>query len=165
LKNWVNFVADNALIFFIFGFIITAVSLFFVKNLNIEAFPDPSPPVIEIVTIYPGKSAEEIERQVTIPLEISLAGMRGLKRINTISLYGLSDIKCSFSYDVTYREARQEVINRLANTDLPPGVSPSIIPNPIGEVLRYAVIGNKNLIDLRTIQDWTVARYLKTAGV
>lgn len=163
MKKWVNFVADNALIFFIFGFIITAVSLFFVKNLNIEAFPDPSPPVIEIVTLYPGKSAEEIERQVTIPLEISLAGMRGLKRINTISLYGLSDIKCSFSYDVTYREARQEVINRLANADLPPGVSPSIIPNPIGEVLRYAVIGNKNLIDLRTIQDWTVARYLKTA--
>jgi len=163
VKKWVNFVADNALIFFIFGFIITTVSLFFVKNLNIEAFPDPSPPVIEIVTIYPGKSAEEIERQVTIPLEISLAGMRGLKRINTISLYGLSDIKCSFSYDVTYREARQEVINRLANADLPPGVSPSIIPNPIGEVLRYAVIGNKNLIDLRTIQDWTVARYLKTA--
>ncbi|WP_299227203.1 efflux RND transporter permease subunit [Sulfurihydrogenibium sp.] len=163
MKNWVNFVADNALIFFIFGFIITAISLFFVKNLNIEAFPDPSPPVIEIVTIYPGKSAEEIERQVTIPLEISLAGMRGLKRINTISLYGLSDIKCSFSYDVTYREARQEVINRLANADLPPGVSPSIIPNPIGEALRYAVIGNKNLIDLRTIQDWTVARYLKTA--
>ncbi len=128
-----------------------------------EAFPDPSPPVIEIVSLYPGRSAEEVERQITVPLEIALSGMRGLKRINSVSLYGLSDIKCTFSYEVSYREARQEVINRLSGVSLPDGVSPQIIPNPIGEVMRYVLVGPKNLMELRTLQDWVVSRYLKTA--
>jgi len=163
LKKWINFVADNAILFFILTIIVAVVSVFLIKNLNVEAFPDPSPPVIEIVSIYPGRSAEEIEKQITIPLEVALSGMKGLKRVNSVSLYGLSDIKCQFSYDVTYAEARQEVINRLAVVSLPDGVSPQIIPNPIGEVMRYALVGNRNLMELRTIQDWVVSRYLKTA--
>jgi len=163
MRNFVNFIVDNAILFFILTVVLGGVAVFLLKNLNVEAFPDPSPPVIEIVTLYPGRSAEEVEKQITVPLEISLAGMRGLKRINSISLYGLSDIKCQFSYDVSYREARQEVINRLAVVNLPEGVSPRIIPTPIGEVMRYALIGNRNLMELRTLQDWVVSRYLKTA--
>jgi heavy metal efflux system protein len=163
MRSWINFVADNAIVFLLFGLIFTLVFGIFLKNLNVEAFPDPSPPVIEIVTLYPGRSAEEVERQITIPLEIALAGMRELRRINSISLYGLSDIKCTFSYDIPYKEARQEVINRISIVSLPDGVQPRIIPNPIGEVVRYAVMGNRNLMDLRTIQDWIIARYLKTA--
>jgi cobalt-zinc-cadmium resistance protein CzcA len=115
------------------------------------------------VTIYEGKSAEELERQVTVPTEIALAGMPGLERIDSISLYGLSDIKCKFSYGVPYRDARQEVINRLSNLTLPDNLQPSIIPNMVGEVMRYTLTGSANLMELRTIQDWTVARYLKTA--
>ncbi|MCS7285359.1 MAG: efflux RND transporter permease subunit, partial [Hydrogenobacter thermophilus] len=163
MKRWTNFIIDNALLFLILGVVVFALCTLFLKNLNIEAFPDPSPPVIEIVTIYPGRSAEEVERQITVPLEISLAGMRGLHRINSISLYGLSDIKCTFSYDIPYIQARQEVINRLSIVVLPDNASPQIIPNPMGEVMRYVLVGSRDLMELRTLQDWVVARYLKTA--
>ncbi|GBD04093.1 Cobalt-zinc-cadmium resistance protein CzcA [bacterium HR19] len=163
MKRWIIFVSDNALLFLIFGIAFSVSCALFLRNLNVEAFPDPSPPVIEIVTLYPGRSAEEVERQITIPLEIALAGMRGLRRINSISLYGLSDIKCTFSYDVSYMQARQEVINRISIVSLPDNASPRIIPNPIGEVMRYAVVGNRDLMELRTIQDWVIARYLRTA--
>lgn len=163
MRRWTNFIIDNALLFLILGVVVFALCTLFLKNLNIEAFPDPSPPVIEIVTIYPGRSAEEVERQITVPLEISLAGMRGLHRINSISLYGLSDIKCTFSYDIPYIQARQEVINRLSIVVLPDNASPQIIPNPMGEVMRYVLVGSRDLMELRTLQDWVVARYLKTA--
>src|SRR5208283_2891832 len=163
MKNWVTFVSDQSLLFLLLIAAIFALSIFFVKDLNVEAFPDPAPPVIEIVSIYEGRSAEEVERQITLQLEIALSGMLGLERINAISLYGLSDIKCKFSYGTAYREAKQEVINRLSEVTLPDQVQPSIIPNPFGEVMRYSMVGSDNLMELRTIQDWTVARYLKTA--
>ncbi len=68
-----------------------------------------------------------------------------------------------FSYDVPYVQARQEVINRLSTVSLPDNASPQIIPNPLGEVMRYVLVGNRNLMELRTLQDWVVSRYLKTA--
>ena len=113
------------------------ICLYLVKDLNVEAFPDPSPPMVEIVTIYEGRSAEEVEKRITLPIEIGLASMRGMERLNSISLYGLSDIKCKFSYNIPYREARQEVINRLADTSVPDGVQPNIIASPMGEVMQY----------------------------
>ncbi|MGB9766252.1 MAG: efflux RND transporter permease subunit [Sulfurihydrogenibium sp.] len=157
-----RFVVENAVAILLINFILVVSSLFIVRQLNIEVFPDPSPPIVEIVTVYEGRSAEEVEKQITIPLEVALAGMPGLENIYSISLYGLSDIKCRFSFDVTYKDARQEVLNRLSQVNLPPNVSPSINPSPIGEVMRYRVKGNRSLIDLRTIQDWIVARNLQT---
>ncbi|WP_297887925.1 CusA/CzcA family heavy metal efflux RND transporter [Sulfurihydrogenibium sp.] len=157
-----KFVVENAVAILLINFILITSSLFIVRQLNIEVFPDPSPPIVEIVTVYEGRSAEEVEKQITIPLEVALAGMSGLENIYSISLYGLSDIKCRFSFDVSYKEARQEVLNRLAQVNLPPNVSPSINPSPIGEVMRYRVKGNRPLVDLRTIQDWIVARNLQT---
>jgi cobalt-zinc-cadmium resistance protein CzcA len=163
MRKWIIFVTENSLLFLLLIASAFFLSLFFVKNLNVEAFPDPAPPIVEIVTLYEGRSAEEIERQLTVPIEVALAGMEGLERINSISLYGLSDIKCKFSYATVYRAAKQEVINRLANAVLPNGIQPFIIANPIGEVVRYSLEGPENLQELRTLQDWTVARYLKTA--
>ncbi|SHK33854.1 efflux RND transporter permease subunit [Thermocrinis minervae] len=163
MKRWINFVLDNAKLFVILGVLLFIASVFLIRGLNIEAFPDPSPPVIEIVALYPGKSAHDVEKRITIPLEIALSGMPGLKVINSISTYGLSDIKCKFSYEVTYQQARQEVINRISMLSLPDQVTPQIIPNPTGEVMRYMLVGNRNLMDLRTIQDWIVIRYIKTA--
>lgn len=157
-----RFVIENAIAILLINFILIVSAIFIVRQLNIEVFPDPSPPIVEIVTVYEGRSAEEVEKQITIPLEVALAGMPGLENIYSISLYGLSDIKCRFSFDVSYKEARQEVLNRLAQVNLPPNVSPSINPSPIGEVMRYRVKGNRSLVDLRTIQDWVVARNLQT---
>src|SRR5271169_4388806 len=163
MKKWVIFITDNSLLLFLVIAAVFIISLFFVKDLNVEAFPDPAPPIVEIIAIYEGRSAEEVERQITVSLEVALAGMEGLESVNSISLYGLSDIKCKFSYGVNYKEAKQEVLNRLANVTLPDGVQPSIIPNPFGEVMRYTLVGSENMLELRTLQDWTVARYLKTA--
>jgi heavy metal efflux system protein len=163
MKKWVLFVMEHSLLVLLLiasGFLL---SLFLVRNLNVEAFPDPAPPIVEIVTIFQGRSAEEVERQMTVPIEVALAGMEGLDRINSVSLYGLSDIKCKFSYATNYRQAKQEVLNRLANVTLPDNIQPSIIPNPMGEVTRYSLEGLENLMELRSLQDWTVARYLKTA--
>ncbi|MBF0536834.1 MAG: efflux RND transporter permease subunit [Nitrospirae bacterium] len=163
MRKWVIFVSHHSLLFILLTSSAFALSLFFVKDLNVEAFPDPAPPIVELVSLFEGRSAEEVERQITVPIEVALAGMEGLERINSISLYGLSDVKCKFTYGINYKESKQEVINRLANVTLPYGIQPSIIPNPIGEVMRYNVTGSDNLLELRTIQDWTVARHLKTA--
>ncbi len=163
MRRWIIFITDNSFAFLLLGICGFLISIFLVRDLNVEAFPDPSPPMVEIVSIYEGKSAEEVEKRITLPLEVGLASMRGMERINSVSLYGLSDVKCKFSYDIPYREARQEVINRLSDTPLPDGVQPNIIASPMGEVMQYVVYGSNNLMELRTLQDWVVARYLKTA--
>ncbi len=164
MRRWTIFVTTRSGLILVLLLTIFGMSLFVVRGLNVEAFPDPSPPMVDIVTIWEGKSAEEVERRITIPIEIGLAGMRGLERINSVSLYGLSDIKCKFSYDIPYLQARQEVINRLADIPpLPDGVQPNLIPSPMGEVMQYVLYGSNNLMELRTLQDWTIGRYLRTA--
>src|SRR6476660_10030794 len=99
------------------------------KQLNIEAYADPTPPMVDIVTQSPGLSAEEIERYITIPIETQTAGIRNLRAIRTISLYGLSDVKLQFTFDYTYDEALQQVLNRLSQLpQLPNNVQPQISP-------------------------------------
>lgn len=163
MRKLTVFVTTHSAILLVLAITIFFISLFIVKDLNVEAFPDPSAPSIEIVAIYEGKSAEEVERRITIPLEVGLAGMRSMVRLNSISIYGLSDVKCRFSFDVSYREAKQEVINRLSGISLPDGVQANIIAGDMGEVMQYVVSGSNNLMELRTLQDWTIGRYIKTA--
>src|SRR5881296_238365 len=133
-------------------------------QLNIEAYPDPSPPMAEVITQYPGQSAEEIERYVTIPIEIGMAGIPGLEHVRSISLYGLSSVKVQFSYDTDYYFALQQVLNRLNNLTLPNSIQPFISPeSAVGEVFRYQLIGPEySLTDLKTLQDWVLTRRYKT---
>src|SRR4030088_237694 len=116
------------------------------KQLNIEAYPDPTPPMVDIVTQSPGLSAEEIERYITIPLETQIAGIKNLKVIRTISLYSLSDVKLQFSFDYTYEQALQQVLNRLSQlAPLLNNAQPQISPlSPIGEIYRYRLVGAPN---------------------
>jgi cobalt-zinc-cadmium resistance protein CzcA len=133
--------------------------------LNIEAYPDPVPPLVDIVTQNGGQSAEEIERYITIPIEVQMAGIPNVNAIRSISLFGLSDVKIQFTYDFTYQQAEQWVINRLSQlSGLPNGVQPSISPtSPIGEIFRYRVVGpaNYSVADLKTIEDWILERRFK----
>src|SRR5262245_18507978 len=109
-------------------------------HVNVEAYPDPAPPIIEVVAQFPGASAEEVERQVTIPLEVTLANMPGLKYMRSKSLFGLSHLRNQFDYGIDYEKAKQEVINRLQQAQLPSGVTPQISPaSPTGEILRYTL--------------------------
>ena len=132
------------------------------KQLNIEAYPDPTPPMVDIVTQSPGLSSEEIERYITIPIETQVAGIKNLRTIRTISLYGLSDVKLQFSFDYTYEEALQQVLNRLSQlAPLPGNVQPGISPlSPTGEIFRYRLKGppNYSVLDLKTLQDWVLQR-------
>jgi cobalt-zinc-cadmium resistance protein CzcA len=134
-------------------------------TLNIEAYPDPVPPLVDIVTQSTGQSAEEIERYITIPLEIQMAGIPNVQAIRTISLFGLSDVKVQFTYDFTYTQAEQWVINRLSQLGaLPNGAQPQLSPtSPIGEIFRYRVAGpaNYSVTDLKTLQDWVLERRFK----
>jgi heavy metal efflux system protein len=134
-------------------------------TLNIEAYPDPVPPLVDIVTQSTGQSAEEIERYITIPLEIQMAGIPNLQAIRTISLFGLSDVKVQFTYDFTYTQAEQWVTNRLSQLgNLPNGAQPQISPtSPIGEIFRYRVVGppNYSVTDLKTLEDWVLERRFK----
>jgi heavy metal efflux system protein len=123
------------------------------------------PPRVEIITQNPGQSAEEIERYITIPIEIQMTGLRHVRSLRTISLFGLSDVRVEFTYDYTYDEAEAKVINRLSQVPpLPNGATPTISPaSPIGEIYRYRVVGplGYSVTDLRTIQDWILERRFK----
>jgi cobalt-zinc-cadmium resistance protein CzcA len=145
----------------LFAFMIVGGLLAF-RQLNIEAYPDPTPPMVDIVTQSPGLSSEEIERYITIPIETQVAGIKNLRTIRTISLYGLSDVKLQFSFDYTYDEALQQVLNRLSQmSPLPGNVQPGISPlSAIGEIYRYRLVGpsNYSVLDLKTLQDWVLQR-------
>ncbi len=139
--------------------------LFAYRTLNIEAYPDPVPPLVDIITQNPGQSSEEIERYITVPIEVQMAGLPFVQAIRTISLFGLSDVKVQFTYDVTYERASQLVLNRLAQLPpLPNGVQPVLSPtSPIGEIFRYRVVGPPGftVTDLKTLQDWVLQRRFK----
>src|SRR5215470_7904919 len=131
-------------------------------RLNIEAYPDPVPPLVDIVTQNPGQSAEEIERYITIPIEVDVAVAPYLTAMRTISLFGLSDVKLQFTYDLTYEEAEQKVLNRLSQLPaLQNQAQPTISPwSPTGEIYRYQLVGpaGYSVMDLKTLQDWIIAR-------
>ncbi len=131
--------------------------------LDVVAYPDPSPPMIEVITQYPGWSAEQMERAITLPIEIALQGMPGLTDIRSLSIFGLSDIKVYFQFGTDYFRDRQEVLNRLQLITLPQNVQPAISPwSAIAEIYRYEVEGaGKSLTDLKTIQEWQIRREFK----
>ena len=149
----------------VLGLVLIAGIISFMR-LNIEAYPDPVPPLVDIVTQSSGQSAEEIERYITIPIEIQMAGLPNVSTVRTISLFGLSDVKVQFTYDVTYEQAEQRVINRLAQlAPLPNGAQPQLSPtSPIGEIYRYRVKGppGYSVTDLKTLQNWVLERRFKT---
>jgi heavy metal efflux system protein len=144
---------------------VLGLGLYCYKQLDIEAYPNPVPPMIEIITQPNGWSAEEVERYVTIPLENGLNGMIDLDHIRSQSLFGLSDVKCYFTWAVDYHLAEQRVLNRISFVSLPPGLSPQLSPwSAIGEIYRYVVRGDGySLTDLKTTEDWTLERQFRQA--
>src|SRR2546421_8039203 len=127
--------------------------------LNIEAYPDPAPPIIEIIAQWPGQSPEEVERYVTIPLEIAVSSTPGLKYIRSNTVFALGFLRLQFDYGRDYYFVRQQTINRLKDVTLPSGVQPVISPaGGISEIFRYHLKGppEMSLIELKTLQDWVV---------
>jgi heavy metal efflux system protein len=148
---------------FLMAIVLACAGAWSYRELDIEAYPNPVPPLVEILAQPDGMSAEDVERYVTVPLEIGLSGMPGLEHTRSQSLFGLADVKCYFRWGTSYAAARQEVINRLTMITLPEGVRAQISPwNAIGEVFRYELVGKgHSLRELKTAQDWILERQFK----
>src|SRR5712671_407872 len=133
-------------------------------TLNIEAYPDPAPPIIEIIAQQQGQSPEEVERYITIPIEVAVASTPGLKFIRSNTVYGLGFIRLQFEYGRDYHFVRQQTLNRLKDAILPAGVLPVISPaGGISEIFRYELTGplGMDVMRLKALQDWVVERKLR----
>ena len=152
----------RALVLIVF-FVMLAVGGFLVTRLDIEAYPDPSPPLVEVITQNPSWSAEEMEQQVTVPIEATLSGVPHLDQVRSISIFGLSDVKLYFKFGSDAFRDRQEVLNRLQTLQLPNNLQPQLSPwSPIGEIFRYQLVGpGYTLNEIKATQDWLVTRQIK----
>src|SRR6202165_625426 len=164
IKRVVSFALYQPL-FILFGVILfVGGGLFAFNNLPVEAFPDVTDTQVTVIALYPGRAAEECEKQVTIPLKVGLSGLRAAVRLFSHTQFGLSFVIITFDDRYSGYFARQQVVERLTGVDLPPGVQAQLAPfsTAIGEIYRYRVRGEKlSPRELRTYQDWVVARQPK----
>jgi cobalt-zinc-cadmium resistance protein CzcA len=134
------------------------------KSLPIEAFPDVTDTQVNVITLYPGRAAEEVEKQVTVPLEVALSGLPNAVRMFSHTQFGLSFIIITFDDRANAYFARQQVVERLNGVDLPPGAQPQLaaLSTPIGEIYRYRLKSDTvDARELRSIEDWVVERQLR----
>jgi cobalt-zinc-cadmium resistance protein CzcA len=160
---------DNRIAPFVLAAVVAGGGAYAFSNLTVEAFPDPTDTQVQVITLFPGQPTEEVERRISIPLERALNGTPGLFRLRSISLFGLSFVTLTFDDGIDPLVARQQVLERVGQAELPSGVQPSLGPmaTPIGEVYRYTMAGmGADPMTLRTLQDWVVRpRLLQVSGV
>ncbi|HEX3474586.1 MAG TPA: CusA/CzcA family heavy metal efflux RND transporter [Kofleriaceae bacterium] len=147
------------------GLVTIAGGIWAFHGLPVDAYPDLSPPQVEVITQWPGHAAEEIERQITIPLEIAFNGAPGITVERSISLYGLSDVRLVFGYDTNAYFDREQIFQRIGDAELPDGVTPSMAPlfSPSGLIYRYVLESpDRTPQELKVIQDWVLFRRYKS---
>ncbi|HEX3480756.1 MAG TPA: CusA/CzcA family heavy metal efflux RND transporter [Kofleriaceae bacterium] len=150
---------STRLLVFILAVFLAGGGWYAYRNLTIEAFPDPTDTQVQIITLFAGQPTEEVERRLSIPLERALNGVPGLFRLRSISLFGLSQLTLTFEDGIDPLVARQQIMERIPDANLPQGISPDLGPlaTPIGEVYRYSLEGpGADPMTLRTVQDWIV---------
>jgi len=139
------------------------------QRLPVDAYPDLSPPIVEIITQWPGHAAEEVERLITVPVELGMNGIPNSDNVRSISLYGLSDVIITFHNGAGDLPTRQEVFNRLPDLSLPTGVTPSVSPlsAPSGLIYRYVLQSpDRSPMELKTLEAWTIEpQYRSVPGV
>ncbi len=164
IRRLVTFAVNQPLFVFLLTGLFLLGGLYAFQNLSIEAFPDVTDTQVTVITLYPGYAAEEVEKQVTTPLEIALSGLPNSVRMFSHTQFGLSFLIVTFNDKATDNESRQLVLERLRDVDLPPGADTQLAPlsTPIGELYRYRLKGpSPDPTYLRSLQDWVVARNLK----
>src|SRR6202012_3749058 len=139
------------------------------NRLPVDAYPDLSPPMVEIITQWPGHAAEEVERLITVPVELGMNGIPRMTTSRSISLYGLSDVILTFKFGTDDYFARQQVFNRMSGLSLPSGVAPSVSPlsSPSGLIYRYVLQSpDRSPMELKTFEDWIIEpQYKPIPGV
>ncbi|MBX7099346.1 MAG: CusA/CzcA family heavy metal efflux RND transporter [Myxococcaceae bacterium] len=155
----IRFSLDNRAAVVFFSAVVALWGYLSFKDLTIEAFPDPTDTQVNVITLFPGQPAEEVERQLGLPLERALNGTPKLTRLRNLSLFGLSFVTLTFDDGTDGLWARQQVLERLRDAELPEGVTPELgaYATPIGEVYRYTLRGSGgDPMKLRTLQEWVV---------
>ena len=164
MKRLINYALTQPL-FIVLGtvlFVLSGVTAF--KNLSVEAFPDVTDTQVTIIALYPGRAAEEVEKQVTLPIEVAVSGLPNALRVFSHTQFGLSFTVVTYDDKADVMQARQQVSERLRGIDLPSGVDATIAPNstPVGEVMRYRLRGDGfSTTDIRSVEDWVVERNLR----
>ena len=160
INRIVAFALQQRLLIVLLALGMAAAGVWAWKVLPMDAYPNLSPPMVDIVAQWPGHSAEEVEQQITVPMELGMNAIPGLVTKRSISLYGLSDVTLTFSDDTDRYFARQRVYNRLPGIDLPDGITPDVGPMspPSGLVYRYVLQStDRSPMELKTLQDWVIA--------
>ncbi len=138
-------------------------------RLPVDAYPDLSPPMVELITQWPGHAAEEVERLITVPVERGMNGIPQMVTIRSISLYGLSDVIMTFENATDKYFARQQAFNRIGDVTLPSGISPAMSPlsSPSGLIYRYVLqSSDRSPMELKTFEDWVIEpQYKSVPGV
>ena len=145
--------------------ILIGAGVWSLQRLPVDAYPDLSPPMVELITQWPGHAAEEVERLITVPSEVEMNGLPHATVTRSISLYGLSDLVITYKDGTDRDAARQEVFNRLGDLSLPDGVKPSVSPltSPSGLIYRYVLqSSDRSPMELKTFEDWVVEPALKS---
>jgi heavy metal efflux system protein len=164
LRAIVSFSLKNKyfILFAASALIVSGIIIF--KDMPIEAFPDVTNTEIDIITQWPGRSAEEVEKFITIPIEIAMNPVQKKASLRSTSIFGLSYVKIIFEDDVKDPQARQQVMNLIGNAALPSGIQPAVQPpiGPTGEIFRYTLQSTfRDVRELKTIQDWVIDRRLR----
>ncbi|HET7551140.1 MAG TPA: CusA/CzcA family heavy metal efflux RND transporter [Gemmatimonadaceae bacterium] len=144
---------------------LVAAGIWSFTRLPVDAYPDLSPPIVEVITQWPGHASEEVERLITVPVEVEMNGLPNLHVVRSVSLYGLSDVSLTFDDGTDLYFARQQVFERLPDVEVPDGVSPSVGPlsSPSGLVYRYVLQSpDRSPMELKNINDWVITKAYKS---
>ena len=163
----VDFALNNRFVVLSMAFLLFVWGIIAFKNLPVEAYPDVANTWVQVITQWPGRAAEEVEQQVTIPIEIQMNGIPHLQHIRSASLAGLSVVNLIFDDDSDNDWDRQKALERLAQVTLPPGVTAGIGPDfsPIGSVYWYTLKSTNpayDLMELKSLQDWVISKYIRS---
>ena len=167
IRKAIDFVLANPLLVLGGALVLFAWGVISFHYLPIEAYPDVADTYAQVITQWPGHAAEEVEQQITVPLEVELNGVAHLTHLRSVSLMGLSIITIIYDDDITTFNARQEVLDRLQNVTLPAGVNTGIGPDysPTGQIMFYTLTStnpNYDVMELKALNDWFVVNQLKS---
>ena len=166
IRGLVDFALNNRFIVLAMAILLLAWGAISFHQLPVEAYPDVANNYVEIITQWPGRAAEEVEQQVTIPLEVVMNGIPGVAHLRSFSIFGLSDLKLVFDDDTENSWNRERVLERLSQVTLPAGVSPQMGTDwsPVGQIYFFTLKStnpNYDVMDLKSIEDWIIEKNLK----
>jgi cobalt-zinc-cadmium resistance protein CzcA len=164
MKRLIHYALNQPLFILLGTLLFVMAGVFAFKNLSVEAFPDVTDTQVTVISLYPGRAAEEVEKQVTLPIEVALSGLPNSIRVFSHTQFGLSFTVVTYNDNAEVNLVRQQVNERLRGIQLPEGVEAQIAPNatPVGEIMRYRLRGDGlSTTELRTLQDWTVERSMR----